>query len=82
MFFVSQRFQQRLERFGKIAPEAKKISRALRFGTTHVNDEYCRQINEHYSFLLQEAVDDVAKKRRLDRFGVATDSAVSNNSND
>jgi len=31
---------------------------------------------------LQEAVDDVAKKRRLDRFGVATDSAVSNISND
>lgn len=39
-FFIDlilQRFQQRLDRFGKIAPEAKKISRALRFGTAHVN---------------------------------------------
>ncbi|CAF0744542.1 unnamed protein product [Adineta steineri] len=51
---VADRIQQRLERFGKIAPEAKKISRALRFGTQH------------------EAIDETAKKRRLERFGVAT----------
>ncbi|UJR33097.1 hypothetical protein I4U23_020554 [Adineta vaga] len=48
---AADRFQQRLERFGKIAPEAKKISRALRFGTPH------------------EAIDETAKKRRLERFG-------------
>ncbi len=73
-----QRFQQRLERFGKIAPEAKKISRALRFGTSHVSDEYCRQINkkEHDSFFLQEALDDAAKKRRSERFGAVADSTV------
>ncbi|CAF4206825.1 unnamed protein product, partial [Rotaria sordida] len=29
------KFKQRLDRFGKIAPEAKKISRALCFGTSH-----------------------------------------------
>ena len=39
MDLTLQRFQHRLERFGKIAPEAKKISRALRFGTTHVNSQ-------------------------------------------
>ncbi|CAF0938344.1 unnamed protein product [Adineta ricciae] len=51
---ASDRFQQRLERFGKVAPEAKKISRALRFGTAH------------------EAIDETAKKRRLERFGGGT----------
>ena len=40
-----QRFQQRLDRFGKIAPEAKKISRALRFGTQHVIVQYYRKKN-------------------------------------
>ena len=74
----NQRFQQRLQRFGTVAPEAKKISRALRFGTVHVRHSDRISIHSRYSFnLFKEAIDGTAKKRRLERFGVIPHSAVS-----
>ncbi|CAF0956405.1 unnamed protein product [Rotaria sordida] len=65
------KFKQRLDRFGKIAPEAKKISRALRFGTSHeaIDGTAKKRRLERFGAVPHSAEDEQQKKRlRADRF--------------
>ncbi|CAF1012971.1 unnamed protein product [Rotaria sp. Silwood1] len=69
----SDRFQQRLERFGTIAPEAKKISRALRFGIPHetIDNETKKRRLERFGTLPDSTENEQEKKRqRAERFNV------------
>ncbi|CAF2417753.1 unnamed protein product [Rotaria sp. Silwood2] len=70
---ATDRFQQRLERFGTIAPEAKKISRALRFGTSHetIDNETKKRRLERFGTLPDSTENEQEKKRqRAQRFHV------------
>jgi len=74
----ADRFKQRLERFGKIAPEAKKISRALRFGTSHeaIDGTAKKRRLERFGAIPHSAEDEQQKKRqRVDRFHVNNSSS-------
>ncbi|CAF1537432.1 unnamed protein product [Adineta steineri] len=70
---ATDKIKQRLERFGKVAPEAKKISRALRFGTTHeaINGTAKKRRLERFGVLPHSPEEVQQKKRqRAERFHV------------
>ncbi|CAF3312497.1 unnamed protein product [Rotaria socialis] len=65
------KFKHRLERFGKISPEAKQISRALRFGTSHeaIEGTAKKRRLERFGVVPNSEKDTQQKKRqRADRF--------------
>ncbi|CAF3689288.1 unnamed protein product [Rotaria socialis] len=70
---TGDRFQQRLERFGTIAPAAKKLSRALRFGTTTepIDPQTKKRRLERFGVVVDSAENAQDKKRqRAERFNV------------
>ncbi|CAF1435491.1 unnamed protein product [Adineta steineri] len=70
---ATDKIKQRLERFGKVAPEAKKISRALRFGTTHeaITGTAKKRRLERFGVLPHSTEEVQQKKRqRAERFHV------------
>ncbi|CAF4570801.1 unnamed protein product [Rotaria sp. Silwood1] len=73
------KFKHRLERFGKIAPEAKKISRALRFGTSHeaIDGTAKKRRLERFGAVPHSAEDEQQKKRlRADRFHLVNSTST------
>ncbi|CAF2985662.1 unnamed protein product [Rotaria sp. Silwood2] len=73
------KFKQRLDRFGKIAPEAKKISRALRFGTSHeaIEGTAKKRRLERFGAVPHSAEDEQQKKRlRADRFHLVNSTST------